>query len=113
MTKELEREFQLVNKTSSDVELKVNQELIFRTEFQVEVGWSLGRPQAHGVDSVVSVAWNRAVIWHSIDDLSVNPLGNIVLLDGTTIEVNRDHVLWARLLPWVSVSEPIIRLLNL
>jgi hypothetical protein len=83
-------------------------------ESQVEANRSLGRPQAHGVHSVVGIARHWTVIWHGVNDLGVHPLGvAILILNGASIQIDRKSVLWSSLFPRVSKSQPIIWLLNL
>ena len=57
------------------------------------------------------LSFTRSTVQHHY--LSVDPLGAIFRLLHSSIEVNRQHVLRARLLPGVSMSQPIIGLLHL
>lgn len=115
---------------------------VVRTIFQVEFAGSLGRPQPHGVDSIVPVAWDWGVIWQSQHHLpppsqkkviqqlgrhlcvrfygsksyfhlSIDPFDAVWVMLSLAVKVYRAHVLGTSLLPGVTVAQPIIGLLNL
>lgn len=59
------------NSYLTDVFLKIRALCQIRTVFQVKIARRLCRPQPHGVDNVVSVAWDRGVIRQSQHYLSI------------------------------------------
>ncbi len=73
---------------------------------QIKAVGRFGRPQPHGIDSGVLVAWNGVVVGHSHDHLGAFPA---FIYFHTTIEMDGNGVLRTRELPAVAKSQPVIR----
>ena len=79
------------------------------TAFKVEVVGRLGGPEPHGVDAVVPVAGDGAVVGQGEDGVVVDPLA----VPHLAAHLDRHGVLGPSLLPRIAETEPVVRFLDL